>query len=87
MADWGSRAEQLLEQALDEVRNGIDAISTAELALVCLRIEDGSLPEDEVDGYTFPGEEICICPADLLERGGHRGGCPVHSSSGSGSAT
>jgi hypothetical protein len=86
-SDWGARAERLLEQALDEVRNGIDAIATVDLALACLRIEDESLSAAELDGYTFPGEQVCICPAELLERGGHRGGCPVHSFSGSGSGS
>lgn len=79
---WSIRAERTLETALDEVRDGIDAIPAVDLALACLRIEDGSLSADEVDGYTFPGEEVCICPPDLLERGGFKGGCPIHSLSG-----
>jgi hypothetical protein len=75
---WAIRAERLLEQALDEVRDDTDALATVDLALACLRVEAGDLPADEMDSYTFPGEEVCICPADLLERGGFRGGCPVH---------
>jgi hypothetical protein len=51
-------------------------------ALAALRIESGELPSDEMDGYPFPGEERhgCTCPPELLERGGFRGGCPVHAS-------
>lgn len=32
-------------------------------------------PWDEVEERDTP---TCICPPDLLERGGFRGGCPVH---------
>jgi hypothetical protein len=79
---WGVRAERLLERALDEVRSGEDAISTVSAAEAALRIELGELPEDAMAGYPFPGEEDdeddCICPPDLLARGGFKGGCPVH---------
>lgn len=80
---WGIRAERLLEQALYETQDHIDAIPTVCAALAALRIEVGELPADEMDDFTFPGEEeelSCICPPDLLERGGFRGGCPVHAS-------
>jgi hypothetical protein len=80
---WATRAERLLEQALDEVRGGIDALPTISAADAALRIEAGEMPASELDGYPFPGEDPpghCICPPDLLERGGFRGGCLVHGS-------
>jgi hypothetical protein len=75
-----SRAERLLEQALEEVRDGVDAIPIVSAALAALRIEAGELGADAMDGYPFPDEvPNCICPPDLLERGGFRGRCPEHS--------
>lgn len=71
---WGARAESLLKQALSEVRDGIDAIPTVSAALTALRIEAGELPESEMAGE----EAVCICPPDLLKRGGFRGTCPEH---------
>jgi hypothetical protein len=49
-------------------------------ALTVLRAEAGELPPDEMDGFSFPGEERCncTCPPELLKRGGFGGGCPVH---------
>lgn len=81
-AIWSARAERLLEQALYEIRSGDDAIPTVDAALAALRVEAGELPPDEMDGYPFPGEERlgCTCPDELLERGGFRGSCSVHSS-------
>jgi hypothetical protein len=78
---WGTRAERLLEQALDEVRSGADAIPAVDAALTALRIEAGQVPEDEMDGYRFPGEDDdvqCTCPPDLAARGGFRSDCPAH---------
>jgi hypothetical protein len=76
--DLDGAAERLLEQALSEVRDGHDAIPTVGAALAALRIAAGELPPDEL-GFMFPDRDAaCICPPDLLERGGFRGGCPVH---------
>lgn len=79
---WAARAERLLEQALDEVRSNVDAIPTVDWALAVLRIEAGERDAGEMDGVHFPGEPMpegaCICPPGLVERGGFRGGCPVH---------
>lgn len=78
---WAARAKRLLEQALYEIddRDVLPIVTAAETAL---RIQVGELPPSELDGYPFPGEPEpvgdCICPPDLLARGGHRGGCPVH---------
>jgi hypothetical protein len=81
-ATWGARAERLLEQALEETRDGADAIPTVLAALTVLRIEASELSPDDVDGFPFPGEERrgFTCPPELLERGGFGGGCPVHAS-------
>jgi hypothetical protein len=80
---WSVRAEHLLEKALGEVIDGLDAIGTVDLVLTVLRIEADEMPADEVEGYPWPGEEEdetgCICPPDILKRGGFRSGCPVHS--------
>lgn len=76
---WSLRAQEALEQALAEVIDGIDAIPAVSLAMACLRAEDGTLAagemEDLEEGYSEP---VCICPPDLLARGGYKGGCPVH---------
>lgn len=59
-----------------------DAIPAVSAALVCLRIEVGEVPESEMEGSRFPGEEddesACTCPPDLRARGGFRSTCPVH---------
>jgi hypothetical protein len=77
------RAERLLEEALDEVRNDhSDAIGITEVALGALRIWAGGAPQIDLEGYPWPDEEkdgpACICPPGLVERGGFRSGCPVH---------
>jgi hypothetical protein len=80
-AIWTQRAQRLLEAALGEVIDGVDAIPTVEAAAAALRIACGELPAEELEGYPFPGEErtgpACICPPDLLARGGYRGNCPA----------
>lgn len=80
---WAVRAERLLEIALDECHNGLDAIPTVVAALSALRIECGELPESGMEGYPFPNEEEmdgldCTCPSDLISRGGFRSSCRVH---------
>lgn len=78
-----------LEEALFLLDTGSDTeiLGAAELALMALSMECGSAgpitlnPEDVDDVMAQEAEPgpVCICPPDLLERGGHRGGCPVHS--------
>jgi hypothetical protein len=78
-----------LEEALFILDTGsdIEILGAAELALMALRMECGSpepimLNPEEIDDVMAEEAEpgpACICPPDLLERGGHRGGCPVHS--------
>ena len=66
--------ERLLERALDELRSGDDPLPTLSHAIAAYRVQIGELPADELDEVEPP----CICPPDLLERDGFRGGCPRH---------
>lgn len=81
--DWFARTRALLEQAISEIADGTsDAVLGAISAAECsYRIGLGEIPPDELDGYAFPGEpEVgppCICPPDLLARGGFKGSCPA----------
>jgi hypothetical protein len=75
---WGRRAEQLLRQALDEVLSDVDALASVGAAEAALRIQAGELPEGELEGFPFPGEEErpeCTCPPALVARGGFRSSC------------
>jgi hypothetical protein len=82
---WSVRAERIAQQALDEVIDGIDAIPTVSLLMAVLRAEVGELDADDAADLDASfrrdegDESDCICPPDLLERGGYRGNCPVHS--------
>jgi hypothetical protein len=85
--DWHARAERVAEQVLSDVMSGIDALPAVSLLKAVLHAEVGELPADEtaeLDEYfrrDEGGEDgRCICPPDLLARGGFRCGCPVHSS-------
>ena len=77
---WSIRAEKAIEQALSEVTDNIDAMPALSLAMACLQAEVGELAADDMASLdaSFNGP-VCTCPADLLARGGFRGGCPVHS--------
>jgi hypothetical protein len=80
---WGKRAEEALKRALDKVRGSIDAIADVTLALDCLRAEAGELPPDVLADLIADYEDdgpACTCPPELVERGGFKGGCPVHGS-------
>jgi len=81
--DWAARAERLLEQALDEIRDNADAISAVSAAEVALHIAYGELPAEDLDYWPGPygwddREVPCTCPPGLVERGGFRGNCPAH---------
>jgi hypothetical protein len=76
---WDGRAELLVEHALAEW-DEVEQHGTLALALACLNVATGDLPPDEFEGYTFPGEVPaveCICPPELLARGGFKGDCPA----------
>jgi hypothetical protein len=78
---WRVRAVEALELALCELRGDEDPLPSMSLAEECLRAEDGALNADELEMLTEhfnPPEPVCICPPDLLARGGFRGGCPAH---------
>ena len=82
-------ARARLEESLFILDTGsdIEILSAAELALMALSMECRSAgpitlnPEDVDDVMAQVAEAgpVCICPPDLLERGGHRSGCPGHS--------
>lgn len=77
--EYTERARELLQEALDEVDR--DVIPEVTEALTCLY-----LAEDERPGmvilnaaeYEREPEGECICPPDLLARGGFKGRCPIH---------
>jgi hypothetical protein len=76
---WSDRAQVLIQQALSQVIDNADAIGTLEHAIACLRAEEGGLDADDFgDLAALHAEPKCIWPPELLERGGHRGGCSVH---------
>lgn len=75
---WSDRAVRLLNEALDQIRDDEDATPAVGAALAALRIELGELPESELDGYPFPGEDSgppCTCPPELRARGGYASSC------------
>ncbi len=75
MIDWDERAVTLLEQAIADIRDGGDALITVSAAEAALRIACGELPEDELSGWF--DERECICPPELVARGGFKGSCPA----------
>jgi hypothetical protein len=79
---WSIRAERLAEQVLAEIKGNLDALPSVSLLQAVLRIEAGELPESEMDGCRWDGEEedesACTCPPDLRARGGFKSTCPVH---------
>jgi hypothetical protein len=72
-------AGKLLEQALDDVLSGSDAIPAVGAALIVLRIEAGEHPADELPRLEAfaTGETLaeCICPPDQVARGGWSSRC------------
>lgn len=82
---WTTLAERLLEQALNELRSGNDAVSATSAALAALTA--GDRPEAEQDDLwgelvAEPDDAPCTCPPDLVARGGFRSGCPAHGNGG-----
>lgn len=81
--DYG---RERLEAALSAVINDgsdCEVLGEIELALMALSMYYGAFgpialdPADVIEVIDEPEPE-CICPPGLVERGGHRGGCPVH---------
>jgi len=79
-AQWISRAETLLESALDELRSGREPHAEIDAAKAALQIADGDLDATELDSY-FPGDDkdgpACTCPPELAARGGWTSTCPA----------
>lgn len=81
--DYGKKR---LEAALSAVVNDgadLEVLGEIELALMALTMYYGGggpitlNPADVAEIIDAPQPQ-CICPPGLVERGGHRGGCPVH---------
>jgi hypothetical protein len=76
---WSERADEQLEEALSALRDPNETsdavLSALHLAELAFRIALGETPEDEWTDEYVP---VCICPPELVERGGFKGGCPVH---------
>lgn len=79
---WSARATELLERALEEHRDGQDAIPTATEALAALYRCQGESPGTAVlsAGELKLDEPTpdCTCPPELAARGGFASSCPAH---------
>lgn len=76
---WAAETETQLEVALGALRDPggtiDDVFSAITLGELAYRIALGERNEsDWPDEY----EPECICPSELVARGGFKGGCPVH---------
>jgi hypothetical protein len=82
LADY---ARECLEAALAGLTdNGSDAVlGEVDAAAMALHVLYGDtepitlIPGDIMDDVDRP-EPVCICPPDLVARGGFRSGCPIH---------
>ena len=78
-AKWAAQTEESLREALDALlsdeRPLDDVFSAIELAELAYRIANGERPEDD---WPEDVQFECICPPELVARGGFKGGCPVH---------
>lgn len=89
-AEWYAMlAKRATEHALDQMGANEDAGAALSLATTAWDVVMGSATDDQradMNEYVMPddgGYELvdrreCICPPELLARGGFRGGCPVH---------
>lgn len=79
---WQARAVELLARALEEARDNEDAIASATEALAALYRAQGESPESvRLDAADLEPEDFefeCICPPELVARGGFKSGCRVH---------
>jgi hypothetical protein len=73
------------KNALDAMRDDDDASEHLSLAVAAWSVVVGDASADvraDMADYRLAGagvyEPLCICPPDLLARGGFRGSCPVH---------
>lgn len=82
IARWGDEATRRLVAAR-EATTIDDAISETQQALAALYLSVGERPTIVLDVADYAataveGRPDCICPPDLVARGGYRGGCPGH---------
>lgn len=87
VAWYATLAERATEAALDHIRANEDASGELSLAAAAWNVVMGLASDDEradMNEYALTDEggyEIkreCICPPELLARGGFKGRCPVH---------
>jgi len=77
------QAEQALAAIEDDRATDIDVMASLELALMAASMWlDGdaarTIKLEPADVIEYLAEPECICPPDLVARGGFKGGCPVH---------
>jgi hypothetical protein len=76
---WAAETEGQLDGALAALRDpgapSDDVLAAIGLADLAYRIAVNEAPEEE---WPEEYEPECICPPELLARGGFKGGCPVH---------
>lgn len=77
---WDARAGDLLNEALYQLRFGEDPIPAVSAALAALKIAVGELDATELAFMFEEDGRPCICPPELLQRGGFVGNCPAHAS-------
>lgn len=69
-------AERWLEQALSDLRDGIDPLPALSAAEAVLRAEEGELPLEQISDLLEDGED-CTCSPELAARGGFSSSCRV----------
>ncbi len=76
---WTEVVADLLDRAIEELRGGEDFVATVSAANAACEIMEGRLAEDELDASWW-GEDTgpeCVCPPDLVARGGLASACPA----------
>lgn len=84
---YAQLAERAAECALGQMRDNEDAGAALSLAAAAWDVVMGLATEHEradmnqfvlTEDGGYEIERVCICPPDLVERGGFKGRCPVH---------
>lgn len=87
MEKYQELAERATARALDNMQSNTDAGGELSLAVAAWDAVMGMASPDvlaDLDQYVLTDDggyevpRVCICPPDLLARGGYKGGCPVH---------
>jgi rhodanese-related sulfurtransferase len=76
-------AREHLKAAVDGLDSGVEVLGEVQAALMALHVCYGStetiaLTAADVAEDVDRSEPTCICPPELVARGGFRSGCPVH---------